>query len=73
MHALELPSVFTELGDLACTVPLIIPTIRGHYRSCLSLVVGYGLPADLALGHDWIDACIYGGPACHTVSLLIIA
>ena len=57
VHTLEIPSVFTESGDLTCTVPLAIPTAGGSYRSHLSLIVGYGLLADLVLGCDWIGAC----------------
>jgi hypothetical protein len=57
VHALEIPSVFTDSGDLTCTIPLVIPTVGGCYHSCLSLVVGYNLLADLVLGRDWADAC----------------
>ena len=57
VYALDLASVFTESGHLACTATLTIPTIGGCYYSHLHLVVGYNLPTDVVLGADWVLSC----------------
>jgi len=56
-YNLDLAVIFTELGDLACTATLAIPTLDGHYSSNLDLVIGYSLPAYVVLGADWVLPC----------------
>ena len=57
VYTLNLPCIFTASGHQNCSVSLCVPTINGHYRSRLSLVVGYHLPSDVILGNDWVASC----------------
>ena len=57
VHTLDLAAAFTESGHVICTTTLIIPTQDGHYSSCLDLIVGYDLSADVVLGADWVLLC----------------
>ena len=36
---------------------LIDHTVNRFYRSQLDFEVGYGLPADMVLGNDWVAPC----------------
>jgi len=56
-HILDLSAIFAETGQLSYVTSLIIPTLDGHYSSCLDLVISYGLPADIVLGADWVLPC----------------